>query len=338
MKILFVHISNRRQVQRDLEILRQHFDVEPIKLPWHKSPIFWIFQCFISYWRYKIHSKIKNWADIIYCDSALLHSLFPIKWAKRYQKKSLVIIKGFDACNINGFGMFSSWKGRQIVKSIYTNADLILPVDESLKRDILKNSGLDIENKIRVVPRGHDSNKFYPSGNKENMVLTVCYVNKISWWLKGLNTFVDAAKHFPTITFVVAGEIDDDMKEHIRYVPSNVTFIGWPSDKKVLEYYQRAKVYCQLSKYEGLPSALCEAMLCNCIPVGTPNCGIPHAIGDTGYYAPYGDVEATVNAIRKALNIEHNNKPRKRIKEKFPVEKREKELVEIVRDVWKSVD
>jgi len=44
------------------------------------------------------------------------------------------------------------------------------------------------------------------------------------------------------------------------------------------------------TKYERLPNALhCEAMLCECVPVGTRYCGIPTAIGDTGLYVPYGD-------------------------------------------------
>ena len=88
-----------------------------------------------------------------------------------------------------------------------------------------------------------------------------------------------------------------------------------------------AKVYCQLSRYEGLPTALCEAMLCGCVPVGTSYCGIPTAIGDAGFYIPYGDVEATVEATRKALNCDKAKEARRRIKDMFPLERREKELV-----------
>ena len=31
--------------------------------------------------------------------------------------------------------------------------------------------------------------------------------------------------------------------------------------EKLIPYYQKAKVYCQLSMREGLPNALCEALL-----------------------------------------------------------------------------
>jgi glycosyltransferase involved in cell wall biosynthesis len=52
---------------------------------------------------------------------------------------------------------------------------------------------------------------------------------------------------------------------------------------------------------EGLPNALCEAMLCGCVPVGTKRNGIPTAIGDCGFYVPYDDPKAAAEAIKKRL-------------------------------------
>ena len=45
---------------------------------------------------------------------------------------------------------------------------------------------------------------------------------------------------------------------------------------------------------EGLPNALCEAMLCECVPVGTDVQGIRTAMGDAGFYVPYGDRKSVV--------------------------------------------
>jgi glycosyltransferase involved in cell wall biosynthesis len=52
---------------------------------------------------------------------------------------------------------------------------------------------------------------------------------------------------------------------------------------------------------EGLPNALCEAMLCGCIAVGSDVQGVRTAMGEHGFLVPYGDVAATCDAIRKAL-------------------------------------
>ena len=62
-----------------------------------------------------------------------------------------------------------------------------------------------------------------------------------------------------------------------------------PGDE-LLNYFQRAKVFCQFSFSEGLPNTLCEAMLCECIPVGSNVNGIPKAIGDYGYILQLKDV------------------------------------------------
>jgi len=94
-----------------------------------------------------------------------------------------------------------------------------------------------------------------------------------------------------------------------------------------LQKYQESKVIALLSKYEGLPNVLCEAMLCECTPVTTGVCGIPNAQGDAGYYVSYDDEKETKEAIEKALKSKADTKEiRNRIKDNFTIEQREKSL------------
>src|SRR5207244_85389 len=79
------------------------------------------------------------------------------------------------------------------------------------------------------------------------------------------------------------------------------------SVRDLLEAYRRAGVYVQVSEYEGLPSALGEAMACGCVPVGTRTAGIPTLMGDTGFYVDVGDVDGTANAIRAAYASPRGN-------------------------------
>jgi len=73
-------------------------------------------------------------------------------------------------------------------------------------------------------------------------------------------------------------------------------------------------------------------MLCECVPVGTKHCGIPTAIGDTGFYVPYGDEKATATTIKKALKSAEDlgKKARERIVSHFPLKKREERLHDII--------
>jgi len=318
MRVLFIYKQNRSFVKKDIEILQKFCSVDTIKFSIKKLP--------------DIKKKIRNDADFVYCWFASYHSYYPIKWAKKYGKFSIVVVGGYDASNIKGYGIFSNKKGRFIANSIYKNVDLILPVDESLKEDILKHSQLNIEDKFITLPTGYDHKRFFPKGSKKNIVLTVGFVNEINWWRKGLITFIEVAKKMPDVQFIVAGNIDKKVQKKIDETPNNITFTGWIEDEELLRLYQQAKVYCQLSNYEGLPNVLCEAMLCECIPIGSRANGIPRAIGDTGFYAPYGDVDLTYDAVRKALssNMELGKKARNRIIELFPSELRKKRLKEIL--------
>jgi glycosyltransferase involved in cell wall biosynthesis len=142
------------------------------------------------------------------------------------------------------------------------------------------------------------------------------------------------AKYLPAVKFVLVGSGTDGYIDELRKMaPPNVVFAGIVAHSELPAYYQRAKVYCQLSMSEGLPNALCEAMLCECVPVGTEVNGIPTAIGDTGFYVPVGDAEATADAVRQALSSNKGRDARARIVSMFSVEKREKDLVKIVEEL-----
>jgi glycosyltransferase involved in cell wall biosynthesis len=156
---------------------------------------------------------------------------------------------------------------------------------------------------------------------------------------KGLDTFVKAASYVPEAKFALIGKPHDDAIEALkRHAPNNVEFTGYLSNDDLLGYLQRAKVYCQLSAYEGLPNALCEAMLCECIPVGTKRKGIPTAIGDTGFYVEYKDAAATAKVIKRALTspVELGQNARERIKNLFPIERRELGLVKAITELYKN--
>ena len=145
--------------------------------------------------------------------------------------------------------------------------------------------------------------------------------------LKGIDTFVESAALMPDIEFVVIGGSGEGLKRIRDLAPSNVAFIGPSTQEELIHYYQRARVYCQLSRYESFGLALAEAMSCGCVPVATSNGALPEVVGDTGFYVQYGDSKAVAAAIEKALSSGKGKQARDRITKFFSIERREADLV-----------
>lgn len=321
IKVLFMYWSPSTFIQRDLNILRKHFEVRVLGRANIKSPIFWL-KAFIGI----------LWADVTFSWFANPPALVTVLLSKIFKKRSIVVVGGYEVAKeleIDYGGMLRWWSA-SMVKFILENANRVLTVDDGLKKDAIRNAGVSGEN-IQTVPMGYDHRKFKLIRKKKELVITVATGKE--WGrvrLKGIDTFVHAAKHLPNVKFLVVG-IEGYAQEKLESMsPLNVKFVKWTPQDELVKYYQEAKVYCQLSKREGLPNALCEAMLCGCVPVGTDVQGVRTAIGETGFYVPYGDSEAAARVIKKALRSDKGKVARERINNNFPIERRERELVHMI--------
>ena len=311
-------------VRKDLELLRRHFEV---RVGYYRSP------------RSTLSILLGTlWADITFSRFADTHAFPAVLFSRIFGKKSIVVVGGYEVARIPEirYGLVLSPIKSHILRYVLRQADRVLTVDESLKSDAIRNVGVNGKN-ITTVPNGFDSEKFSFEGEKENMVLTAYLCS--TWQrarVKGLDTFVRTAEYLPHLQFVTVGITGPVLKGLRRISPSNVTFIPPVEEEDLIPFYQRAKVYCQLSMREGLPNALCEAMLCECVPVGTDVQGIRTAMGDSGFYTSYGDPLATKEAVKKALAMGSGKLARDRIRRLFPLEQREKRLVEIIEELTRE--
>jgi len=322
MKIAFVYYSAFSSfIKKDYDIISKHHEVCKINCQ-------------------KMADIKKMMTAIPRCDLSFIwfaggHALLAVLLCKLFKKKSLIVVGGFDVAKMPqiSYGRFTQgWTKRLSTKLALRYADKVLVVDPSLKEDAIRNAQIDGHN-IDYLPTGYDADRFKPGGDKEDLVITVGYVSVSVIKRKGFDTFVKAASFLPNARFLLIGKpVDESLESLKKFAPENVEFTGFVSDEELLRYYQRAKVYCQLSAYEGLPNALCEAMLCECIPVGTKRNGIPTAMGDTGFYVPYGDPEATAVAIKRALQAPKDlgSKARARIIDLFPEKRREAGLLRAI--------
>ena len=317
-KVLFVYNHKGSWIRNDLEILKKHYDVYE--------------------YNYKVNKNIDlkdvvRRTDFIFIWFASYHAINVVRLGKRYNKKIITVSGGYDVSTISHYGLAASFRTRWIPKYVLKNSDVVLAFSNSARAEIRSLVGfVDV-----VVSFGVDAGRFYPCGVKENMFLTVAYLDKVSWKRKGIDKFIELAQRFElkgeVTKFIVVGSLSDEIQDKVnelftRGIIPNVDFVGYVSDEELLEYYQKAKVYVQLSEHEGFCSVVAEAMLCNCIPVVSNAGSLPEVVGGKGVMVD--DISDSFPSIIKALDMKPDGQ-REWILDNYCMEKREKTLLEVLR-------
>lgn len=317
-RVALVYRSDSSFVQRDREILRSAFRVTNVCWQGKRS----IPRLALSVLR----------SDAAFSWFALDHAYGACRLARLFGKRSLVVVGGVDAARRPDMNYGVHLDPRMGPRSRYAlaHSDRVLVVDESLRQEIRTNTGIDRPD-IVTVHLGFDTDVFSPDDGPKRNVLTVGIVDDVNLARKGLMTFVKAAAKIPDLPFVLVGGRPNEATDKLRSLaPANLDIRGRLTHEELIEQYRRAKVYVQASRYEGLPTALGEAMACACVPVGTRIAGIPTLMGETGYYVPPDDPEATALAIRKAFDLGDGKQARARIIERFAVDRRRRLLIDLV--------
>lgn len=319
--ILFTSAFNASFIRSDLQSLEKNYAVSPIVGSGFKI-------------LFKFLKRIKS-IDITFSWFASVYSSVLIFLTKVFKKKSILILGGIDVAKEKKlrYGIWnSSWKS-VLVKYAITHATKVLAVDESLKTkaiELCKYAGRNID----VLPTGFDPEYWKPSGKKNSTVLTVANCPDMARVkIKGIDFLIQIARETKEIQYVVVG-IADHLLTKLN-IPRNIKPISFLSQPELLIEYQKSKVYFQPSYLEGLPNALCEAMLCECYPVGTNTGGIPKAIGNTGKIIEYGNVNQGRSAITEAIQNGAGESARLRIAQNFSLEIREMELNSLIESLRK---
>lgn len=362
-RILFVkhYKTNTKFIYNDIDILKEKYDVTLYNAVIKKnlSIVFSLFRQF-TYLLFNIH-KFK----LIFIWFADYHSFLPVMFAKLFSKKSEIAIGGFDATDIPEIemGAFNEDDLRKKIRSKFLryslkNADKLLVVDDSLIKntnnyihsdipdgipveDGILNFIPDIGNKIEVVYTGFDELYFKADEKikKENFVLTVGNsFNDNEFRRKGFDMLIEASKILPEVEFVLIGLNKEQLRSLSEQKLKNVKLISYVNMDELKRYYNKAKVFAQLSLFEGQPNSLCEAMMMECVPVGSDVNGIPRVIGDTGFIVYKKDKFEIAENIRKAMNSDESTgkAARKRITENFSLVRRKGRILEITEELIKE--
>ncbi len=346
--ILFCHTGLSTFVQTDLDLLLEEYEVIPYHYKLGKSKMMKFVNIISSFF---FALKWVRKVDVVYVWFGGYHGFFPVLMAKMLKKKTVITVGGYDAVNIPSikFGVFYqndflTW----CIKKQYQWANYILPVDESLEKSInyyADPSGFGYLNgirnfvetkaKITTVPFGYDDMKFQRNIKvvKKNAVISVgCATTEQVFRRKGFDLVIDVAIEMPEIPFTLIGISKKLQNVYEKRIPSNVTIYDFLDHGAIIDLLSAHRVFLQLSLSEGLPNTLCEAMLCECIPIGSDVNGIPKAIGDTGYILKEKKVEILKELIKEALSLDDNFgiKARERISKMFPLKRRIASLKAII--------
>jgi len=323
VKILVTSTFVTPFITEDLNILRKHWEVEHL-LVQSAAGLPSI-----------LRGVKKN--DIVYAWFASTYAASAVAAARVFGRRSVIAVGGADVAGIPeiGYGIWiSPWKSRLVSYALKT-ADRVIAVDPFLKTEAIRRAAYDGRN-IDVLPTGYDSLFWSPAGERSDSVLTVAACESDARLrVKGVDLLLEAARRLPATSFLVVG-IEEPYASGVRArAPANVEIRGRVSREEVRSLYRRFRVYCQPSRFEGLPNSVCEAMLCGCVPVATDVGGMRTPVDGYGILVPWGDPAALAEAIAKALATPSGAgiKGRESIASRFTLQGREQGLMKLIGEI-----
>jgi len=278
--VLFVYTSFSSFVKNDFhtisgthKVAKYHF--KPVRGIW-KNALQMIRQFFFLLlfgWKY----------DLFYCWFADYHAYLPVLFAKIFRKKSIVVIGGYDVCRIRKlkYGAFCSpfrgWFCASSMKIASTILTVSNHVDRKAKAIAPKTRRKMIYNCVTLVcPE-------FTTEFKTDTILTVGLIgNERTYYLKGIDTFIETARLLPGFKFEIVGINSTKLAHKLGNLPANVAVHEKVKPKELIEFYQKARIYCQLSRSESFGVSIAEAMTFGAFPIVTAEGGMPEVIGAVG--------------------------------------------------------
>ena len=220
--------------------------------------------------------------------------------------------------NYNAF-LFSNYALKNFILKALTSwifklTDLF-SVETDQAKDYLLNVYPELQNKLICISNGVDNlylDKKIPIKafqEKENIILTV---GRIGTEQKNTELVLDALKitDLKDWKVYILGPIEESFKKYIadfyREYPqleNKIIFIGNITDRKELfDWYNRSKIFCLSSRYEGFPIAFPEALYFGNYLISSPVSSAEH-ITSKGKYGTVAkaDAQEFSNALQNSI-------------------------------------
>lgn len=325
-KLVFIVDEKSHFSIEDIALLQQEYELIPIYLNLIEKDLIKLFYIGIS----KIIPGIQK-SDISLTWFVDYHTVFVIFFSKLFRKKSVVIVGGHEICNMPeiNYGYQRLFFRGFFVRWVLKNATCIVVPSRSYSEKVLNL----IQLPSHVVPLCSEPDKFALNEEKIKSVVMVAnqYLNKEDYVsLKGIATYDKVAKKLPEYPFYLIGRTNPQIRE----IFPNLIYLGEMNHDKLVKTLARSKVYCQLSFTESFGVSLLESIQSGCIPVVTDKDGMKELVKENGYKVPYGNVELTVDAVRRALySNEDRNGIAKQYQENYSKEQRRINFIDLIESI-----
>jgi glycosyltransferase involved in cell wall biosynthesis len=280
------------------------------------------------------------------------HSLLPALVAKLFGKPCLIIVGGTDAHYFPAIG-YGNWQKAGL--KTFTAISFRLCTHIAPKHKTLITSPYNYDPKepalqgiyarlphlktpYTQITNGYDAGKWQCLKTKnKNTFITVsgAWEYHFQQQLKGIDLILQAAPSFPNCQFIILGV---DSPARIQSTPANVTVLPAVKNEELINIFSECEFYLQLSMAEGFPNALCEAMLCECTPIGSNVFSIPEIIGDSGFVLKNRDAGQLESIIAEALSADKatlGKKARERIVQNYTLQMRRQKLLSLCNSLIK---
>jgi len=219
------------------------------------------------------------------------------------------------------------------VRILFEDSEIVLCISERWKRELVS---IAPRSKIIVIPNGvRLPEKLYRKRLNNNFCV-ITFLGLVSR-AKGVFDLICAVKRLRKSGVNVElrigghGDITTLNKEIGR--DESIRYLGWLDSAKKNKLYRDTDIFVLPSYFEGMPMVILEAMSYGIPVVSTPVGGIPEVVEDgrTGLLVPPGDVDRLSCALRyliehKNIREEFGKAARKRMEEKFNIEKTAEDL------------
>ncbi len=345
--IIYVCTNYSSFVLKDIDILKTKHPVEVIHIDLQPK---WLIPVRLSGVFFKMIFRKKS---IVVNQFAGFHCIPGILASKLRGHKVVTVLGGTDCVSFPSiqYGNFNrKMLGKATAYSLL-NSDLLLPVDSTLiltdysyQPNDFPHQGYKAfvkkaETPVQVIYNGFDSTLFKDLGKprRKNSFVTIGAKldSRFGFQLKGIDLLAALSEAMPDIEIHIIGGIGLES----YFTASNVILHPTIPNAELVNVLNDFEFYLQLSMSEGFPNALCEAMLCGCIPLVSKVGAMPKIVDGIGGVLEKKDSELLKQLVTDLIRLDDEEKKsqshrsRQHIVENYPLKLREEEFLKAIQNI-----